>query len=102
MEYNELIERAQRMSVDIPDTDTILSGMRRTLYRRRQQRRIVFSLAIVLVVGTSAYFMQLRSEKAITLAETISATLQSSPTDLPAPLAGYKNSIRNHQTTALI
>lgn len=101
MEYNELIERAQRMSVDIPDTDTILSGMRRTLYRRRQQRRIVFSLAIVLVVGTSAYFMQPRSGKTITLAEAISATLQSSPNDLPAPLAGYKNSIRNHQITVI-
>ena len=38
MEYNELITRAQRAAVDSPDTDAILTGMHRTLRRRRQQR----------------------------------------------------------------
>lgn len=101
MEYNKLIERVQQMPIEVPDTDSILGGMRSTMHRRRKQRRLVFSLAIVLVVGTSAYFMQPRSGKTITLAEAISATLQSSPNDLPAPLAGYKNSIRNHQITVI-
>jgi hypothetical protein len=45
--------------------------------------------------------MHPRSEKTITLAEAISATIQSSPNDLPAPLTGYKNSIRNHQKTII-
>jgi hypothetical protein len=42
------------------------------------------------------------SQSTPTLAEAVSATLPSSPNDLPAPLAGYKNSIRNHQKTKVI
>lgn len=101
MEYNKLIERAQQTPIEVPDTDSILGGMRHTMHRRRQQRRLVFSLTLVLAIGTSVYFMQPHPEKTITLAETISATLQSSPNGLPAPLAGYKNSIRNHQITVI-
>jgi len=101
MEYKELIEKTQHVPVDVPDTDAIIDGMRRTLHRRRQQYQLIFSLVIVLAVGTSAYFMHPRSEKTITLAEAISATIQSSPNDLPAPLTGYKNSIRNHQKTII-
>ena len=30
MEYKELIERTQHVPVDVPDTDAIIDGMRRT------------------------------------------------------------------------
>lgn len=102
MEYNELIERVQQTPIDVPDTDAILGGMRRTLHRRRQQRTLLTS-AVCLLLATLPLAVSMGDSPATpTLAEAVSATLPSSPNDLPAPLAGYKNSIRNHQTTTVI
>ena len=104
MEYNELIEKVQQTPVDTPDTDAILGGMRHTLQRRRQRNTILAAAACLLLAMVPMTFrFQLSTfNSSPTLAETVSATLQSSPDDLPAPLAGYRNSIRNHQTTTLI
>lgn len=102
MEYNELIEKVQQTSVDVPDTDAILGGIRHTVRRRRQQRQLVFSLTIILAVGASAYFMQPRQEKTITLAELVSRDINTPPSHEPAPIVGYRNSIHNHQIYTLL
>ena len=102
MEYNKLIEKIQRTPVDIPDTDTILGGMRHTLHRRRHQRTMLTTMACLLLVTVPISLSVGSASSSPTLAEVVSATLQSSPNDLPAPLAGYKNSIRNHQTKTII
>lgn len=104
MEYNELITRAQQASVDAPDTDAILAGMRRTMRRRQRQRQTVLSTLIVLAVTSSAYLMQPRYDKAdsLTLAEVVSRRIDTPPTNMPAPLVGYRNSIHNRQIYTLL
>lgn len=96
MEYKELIEKAQAMPVDVPDTDTIIAGMRRKMHRSRQRRALVAAACLLLAIVPLALPIADTTPKP-TLAETVSATLPSSPNDLPAPLAGYRNSLRNHQ-----
>ena len=102
MEYNELIEKVKQTSVDVPATDAILGGIRHTVRRRRNQRQLVFSLTLVLAVGASAYFMQPRYEKTITLAELVSRNIDTPPTQEPAPIVGYRNSIHNRQIYTLL
>lgn len=102
MEYNELIERVQHTSVDIPDTNAILGGMRRTIHRRRQKKTILASTACLIIAIIPLALSINRESPTPTLAEVVSATIQSSSDELPAPLTGYRNSIRNHQTTTLI
>lgn len=97
MEYKELIEKAQAMPVDVPDTDTIITGMHRTIQRRRQRQTLLAAAACILLAIMPLTMTVGGSSARPTLAETVSATLPSSPDDLPAPLAGYKNSLRNHQ-----
>ena len=96
MEYNELIEKIQQQPVDTPDTDAILAGMRRKMHRSRQRRAIVAAAACLLLAVVPLSLPVADTPKP-TLAETVSATLPSSPNDLPAPLAGYRHSLRNHQ-----
>ena len=96
MEYNELIAKIQHQPVDTPDTDAILAGMRRKMHRSRQRRAIVAAAACLLLAVVPLALPVADTPKP-TLAETVSATLPSSPNDLPAPLAGYRNSLRNHQ-----
>ena len=102
MEYNELIARAQQATFEAPDTDTILSGMHRTLNRRRRQRQAVLSTILVLVVGASGLFLQPRYESHITLAEQVSAHIDTPPTKTPAPLVGYRHSMYNRQIYTLL
>lgn len=102
MEYNELIEQARQTHVDVPDTDAILGGMRRTVQRRRRQQLFTVAAVCLLFAVTPLILPSGNGISTPTLAETVSATLPSSTDDLPAPLAGYKNSIRNHQTTSII
>ena len=102
MEYNELITRAQQAAVDVPDTDTILSGMHRTLNCRRRQRQAVLSAVLVLVVGASGLFLQPRYESHITIAEQVSAHIDTPPTQTPAPLVGYRHSMYNRQIYTLL
>ena len=101
MEYNELITKAQQTLADIPDADTIITGMHRTMRRRRQLQTLV-SLAIVLAVGTSAFFMQPRYEAPVTLAEQVSLSVDTPQTNLPAPILGYQHSIYNRQIYTLL
>lgn len=100
MEYNELIEKIQQQPVGTPDTDAILAGMRRKMHRSRQRRAIVAAACLLLAIVPLA--LPVADTPKPTLAETVSATLPSSPDDLPAPLTGYRNSIRNHQSKTLI
>ena len=102
MEYNELITRAQQAAVDAPDADTILSGMHHTLNRRRRQRQAVLSTVLVLVVGASSLLLQPRYESHITLAEQVSAHIDTPATRTPAPLVGYRHSMYNRQIYTLL
>ena len=102
MEYNELITRVQQASVDVPATDAILTGMHRTLRHRRQQRQALLSLVMLLAVGTSVFFMQPRNETRLTLAECVSAHIDTPPTKTPAPLVGYRHSMYNRQIYTLL
>jgi hypothetical protein len=102
MEYNELIEKAQAMPVDVPDTDTIITGVHRTLQRRRQRQTLLAAAACILLAIMPLTLSIDGSSPKLTLVESVSATLPSSPDNLPAPLTGYRNSIRNHQTKTLI
>lgn len=101
MEYNELIEKIQQQPVGTPDTEAILAGMRRKMHRSRQRRAIVAAAACLLLAVVPLALPVADTPKP-TLAETVSATLPSSPDNLPAPLTGYRNSIRNHQTKTLL
>ena len=102
MEYNELITKAQQASVDAPDTNAILSGMRHTLQRRQRHQQVVLSAALVLVVCVSVFFMQPRYESHVTLAEYVSAKIDTPPTRTPAPLVGYRHSMYNRQIYTLL
>ena len=102
MEYNELITRAQQESVEAPDTDTILTGMHRTLRRRRLQWQSLFSIGILLVVGTSVFFLQPRYEVSATLVEKVSLHIDTPTTKTPAPLVGYRHSLYNRQIYTLL
>lgn len=102
MEYNELITKAQQAAVDAPDTNAILRGMHRTLHRRRRQQQAVLSTLLVLVVSGSLFFLQPRQESRITLAESVSAHIDTPPTRTPAPLVGYRHSIYNRQIYTLL
>lgn len=95
MEYNELIEKIQQQPVDTPDTEAILAGMRRKMHRSRQRQALVAAACLLLAIVPLT--LPVANTPKPTLAETVSATLPSSPDNLPAPLAGYRNSIRNHQ-----
>lgn len=105
MEYNELIAKIQHQPVDTPDTNAILAGMRRKMHRSRQRSRqrqaLVAAACLLLAIVPLALPIADTTPKP-TLAETVSATLPSSPNDLPAPLAGYRNSLRNHQIHTVI
>ena len=102
MEYNELITKAQQASVDAPGADAILSGMHRTLRRRRQQRQMVLSVVLVFAIGTSVFFLQPRYETHLTLAERVSAHIDTPTTRTPAPLVGYRHSMYNRQIYTLL
>lgn len=102
MEYNELITKAQQAAVDSPDTDAILTGMHRTLRRRRQQWQALLSVVMLLAVGTSVFFLQPRSETRLTLAECVSAHIDTPSTKTPAPLVGYRHSMYNRQIYTLL
>lgn len=102
MEYNELITRAQQAAVDAPDADAILAGVHRTMHRRHRQRQVALSTVLVLGVGTALFFAQPSYERHITLAEHVSAHLDTPTTRTPAPLVGYRHSKYNHQIYTLL
>lgn len=102
MEYNELITRVQQAAIDVPDTDDILLGMRHTLRHRQHQRQALLSMVLVFAVGVSTFFMQPRYESHLTLAERVSARIDTPPTRTPAPLVGYRHSMCKRQIYTLL
>lgn len=103
MEYNELIAQARQAATDAPDTDAILGAMRCTLRRRQQRCQALLSAVLVLAVGASllSVYQPAGRLASTTLAERVSARLDTPPTNLPAPLVGYRNSIYNHNIYTL-
>lgn len=104
MEYNELITRVRRASVEAPDTDTLLQGMRHTLKHRQQRRQWIVSMVFVLFVGGSVALLlpAAPAPRQLTLVERVSRQLDTPRNNTPAPLVGYRNSIRNRQIYTLI
>lgn len=104
MEYNELITRAKQTSVEVPDTDSLLKGMHETMCRRERRRRWMACASFVIVV--SCMFALATSAnptpQPITLAEQVSEQLAIPPRQIPAPIAGYHHSVRNHQIYTLL
>lgn len=102
MEYNRLIEQAQQHVADAPDEDTIIAGVHRTLRTRCKRKIILASTACILLTVMPIAFTFNTDNISPTLAETVSATFQPSPDAPPAPLVGYRNSLRNHKLMTLI
>lgn len=104
MEYNDLIARVQQASVETPDTDALLNGMHRTLQRRQRRRQWAVSMVFVLLMGgTVMLSLPTPTEpRQLTLAERVSRTVDAPRSKMPAPLVGYRNSIRNRQIYTLI
>lgn len=104
MEYNELITRVQQAPVEAPDTDALLQGMHHTLQRRQRQRQWAVSMFFVLVMGATIALLPSATPTAhpITLAEQVSRRLDVPRNNAPAPLVGYRHSIRNRQIYTLI
>lgn len=99
MEYNDLITRVQQAPVEVPDTDTILGSMRRTVRRKELRRRTLLSSVFILVAG-GAMMLPLFTPPhtgELTLAERVSRSLDVRPNDIPAPLLGYQHSMYNRQ-----
>ena len=105
MEYNKMIEMARKSTPDAPSTDEVLVRMHRTLRRRRQQQTLltgIAGIALITIPLLTTNYQLPTTTPSPTLAETVSATLPSTPDGMPAPLQGYRNSLRNHQTLSLI
>lgn len=104
MEYNELIANAQRAPIEVPATEELLGGMRRTLHRRQQRRQTLLSAAAILMIGTATIITLPPSDSSVepTLAERVSRSLNVRPNDIPAPLLGYQHSSHNRQILTLI
>ena len=103
MEYNELINRMQQASVDAPDAENILAGMRCTVHRRRMQQQVLLSSVLVLAVIAPAFLLQYgHNEARITLAEQVSLKIDTKSTRTPAPIVGYRHSMYNRQIYTLL
>lgn len=102
MEYNKMIELARQSVPSAPDTDEVLDGIHRRLRARRQRQMLIASAACLLIAALPLALLNNDITPSPTLVETVSATVKPALDNLPAPLAGYRNSLRNHQTTTVI
>lgn len=102
MEYNKMIEMVRQSGTDAPGTDEVLRRVHNRLLVRRRQQTLLASAVCILLAASPLAFLNTSSTHSPTLAETVSATVRPAPGNLPAPLAGYRNSLRNHQTTTVI
>ena len=102
MEYNKIIELARQSAPDAPGTDEVLNPIHHRLRVRRQRQSVLATLACLLLAASPLALLYHGNTPSTTLAEAVSATIQTAPDDLPAPLAGYQNSIRNHKTMMLL
>lgn len=97
-----MIELARQSAPDAPSTDEVLGHIHRSLRVRRQRQTVLTTVACLLLATTPLALLDRGAAPSPTLAEAVSATVQPAPGDLPAPLAGYRNSLRNHQTLTVI
>ena len=104
MEYNELITRVKQLQIEAPDTDRLLTTMRCKVQRRQRQRIGVACLSIVMVVGILMAVVPIHQTKPqpITLAEQVSRRLDVRTSHVPAPITGYRHSIKNHHISTLL
>ena len=102
MEYNEMIKMVRQSSTDAPGTDEVLRQVHNRLHMRRQRMAVIASIACIVLAATPIAFTFTTNSTHPTLAETVSSTVQPAPGNLPAPLAGYRNSLRNHKTMTII
>ena len=105
MEYNKMIELVRQSTPEAPETTELLAGVHRTLQVRRRQQAMLASIACIALLTVPLLTLNFQSSSpnpSPTLAEAVSATVESAPNNMPAPLAGYRNSIRNHQTLTII
>lgn len=102
MEYNKMIEMVRQSGTDAPGTDEVLLQVHHRLLVRRRQQTLLASAVCILLAASPLAFLNTSSTHSPTLAETVSATVRPAHGDLPAPLAGYQNSLRNHKTMTLI
>lgn len=102
MEYNKIIELARQSMPDAPDTDEVLNGVHRTLQRRRRQRTMIASVACIVLAIMPLTLNTKHSTINTTLVESVSASLPPSTSNMPAPIEGYRNSIRNNLIMTMI
>ena len=102
MEYNKMIEMVRQSGTDAPGTDEVLRQVHHRLNVRRRRHTTIASITCLLLAATPLAFTFNTGNTSPTLAETVSATVRPAPGELPAPLAGYRNSLRNHQTMTII
>ena len=97
-----MIEMVRQSGTDEPGTDEVLRRVHNRLLVRRRQQTLLASAVCILLAASPLAFSNIGSTHSPTLAETVSAAVRPAHGDLPAPLAGYRNSLRNHQTTTVI
>ena len=99
-----MIELARESAPDAPDTGELLSNVRQRLYNRRQRQRLTLAAVLALLLGGAATLPLLvqGEEPTLTLAERVSARVDTPKSKLPAPIAGYQHSISNRNIMTLI
>lgn len=105
MEYNKMIELARQSSPDAPGTGEVLNSVRQRLYLRRQRQRLTLAAVLTLLLGGTATMPLLATqdeEPTLTLAEKVSARVDTPKSKLPPPIVGYQHSISNRNIMTLI
>ena len=100
-----MIELVRQSTPEAPETVELLAGVHRTMQVRRRQQAMLASIACIALLTVPLITLNLQPttpNSYPTLAEAVSATVESAPNNMPAPLAGYRNSIRNHKTLTII
>lgn len=105
MEYNKMIELVRQSGTDAPDTAAVLSKVQQRLTLRRQRQRLTLTAVLALLLGGTVTLPLLTTQgevPTLTLAERVSARVDTPKSKLPAPIAGYQHSITNRNIMTLI
>ena len=97
MEYNEMIERLRNTPAEIPDTNTIINGMRHALRRRRMMQTGIVAAACVFLLAFPLLTPSPTPQQGITLTERVSLRSDNTPTKEPASITGYRQTKHNRQ-----
>ena len=92
-----MIERLRHMPADVPNTDTILDGMRHTLRRRRMRQAGIATAACILLLAAPLLTPSPSTSQGITLAERVSLRSYNPPDKEPTPITGYRQTKYNRQ-----